>query len=162
MTRNPEDNNSNGKQVRLRSVATRNIISDRPSPNLRETLVAIPILPAISIIMSPVTQNRLSPISPVEAAVPTYLQCCGSQRKSTKAERQTGHVLAVAVETTTPTFLPNTASQAHLNSTPAITAAMTANKSSTKSDSTGSSKKTSLPLSISNSMGEVGSDEVRI
>jgi hypothetical protein len=61
-----------------------------------------------------------------------------------------------------PTFVPNTASQAHLNRTPAITAAMMANKSSAKSHSTRSSKKTSLPLSISNSTGEAGRDGGRI
>jgi hypothetical protein len=61
-----------------------------------------------------------------------------------------------------PTFEPNTASQTHLNRTPAITAAMMANKSSAKSHSTRSSKKTSLSLSISNMMGEAGQDGVRI
>jgi hypothetical protein len=141
-------------------VDTRNVISDHPSPNLRKTLPAISILPAIPIIPSPVTQNRASPISPVEAAVPTYHQCLGSQRKSKKAERQTGNALAAAAETTKPTFVPNTASQAHLNRTPAITAAMTANNSSAKCHSTRSSEKTSLPLSISNSTGEAGRDGV--
>jgi hypothetical protein len=78
MTRNPEiNNNSNGKQESLRKVATRNIISDHPSQNLRKTLPANPIIPA------PVTQNRGCPISPVEAAVEAYQQRCGSQRKST-------------------------------------------------------------------------------
>jgi hypothetical protein len=162
-TSNPEDNNnSKGKQKSLRKAATRNITSDYPSPNLRKTLQAIPILPAIPIIQAPVTQTRASPIHPVEAAVPTYHQRRGSKRKSTKADRQTGNALAVAVETTQPTFVPNTASQAHLNRTPAITAAMMANKSSAKSHSTCSSKKPSLPLSIPNSTGEAGRDGVRI
>jgi hypothetical protein len=156
MTRNPEDNNSKGKQESFRKVATRNVISDHPSPNLWKTLPAIPILPAIRIILAPVTHNRASPISPVQAAVPTYHLRHGSQRKPTKAERQTGNGLAAAAETTKPTFVPNMASQAHLNRTPAITAAMTANKSSAKSHSTRSSKETSLPLSISNLTGEAG------
>jgi len=137
-------------------VATRNVISDNLSPNLRKTLPAIPIIPA------PVTQNRASPISSVEAVVSTYHQRRGSQRKSTEAERQTGNALAVAAETTKPSFAPNTASQAHLTRTPAITVAMIANKSSAKSHLTCSSKETSLPLSISNWTAEAGRDGVRL
>jgi len=57
--------------------------------------------------------NRESSISPVEAAVPTYHQRRGSQMKSTKVKRQTGKALAVAVETTKPTFVPHTESRAH-------------------------------------------------
>jgi len=156
-TRSPEDNSSNkGKQGSLRKVAIRNVISDHPSPNLRKTLPAIPITPAV-------IQNRASPISPAEAAGPTYHQRRGFQRKPTKAERQTGNAPPAAAETTKPTFVPNTARQTHLNRTPAIAAAaMTANKLNAKSHSTRSSKKTSLPLSISNSTGEAGRYGVRI
>jgi hypothetical protein len=60
----------------------------------------------------------------VEAAVPTYPQHRGSQTKSTKAERQTGNAIIAAVKQTQLTFVPNTASQAHLKRTPAITAGM--------------------------------------
>jgi len=162
MTRNPEDNNSKGKQESLRKVVTRNIISDHPSPNLWKTLLAIPTLPAIPIIPALVTQNWASPISPVETAVSTYHQRRGSQRKSTKAKRQTGNAPAVAAETTKATFAPNMASQAQLTRTPAITAVMTANKSSAKSHSTHSSKETSIRLSLSNLTGEAGREGVRI
>jgi len=61
----PGDSNCRGKQGSLRKAAIRNIIFDHPSPNLRKTLQAIPIIP------TPVIQNRSSPISPAEAAVPT-------------------------------------------------------------------------------------------
>jgi len=140
MTRIPGDINSKGKEETLRKVATRNVISDHQSPNLRKTQPTIPILQAIPILPAPVTQYQASPVSPVEAAMPTYRQHRGSQRKSTKAEMQTGNALPAAAETTNPTFVPNTVSQAHLNRTPAITAAMTANKSSAKGHSTHSSK----------------------
>jgi hypothetical protein len=73
--------------------------------------------------------------------MPTYHYRHGFQRKSTKAEMQTGTALAAAAETTKPTFVPNTASVAHLNRTPAITAAIMANKSRANSHSTCSSKK---------------------
>jgi len=43
----------------------------------------------------------------VEAAVPTSHQCRGFKRKFTKAKRQTGNALAVAAETTKPTFVVN-------------------------------------------------------
>jgi hypothetical protein len=82
----------------------RNATSDHSPLNLRKTLLLNPIVPTISI---PGTQNRSSPISPVEAAVPTYHQRRGFQRKSTKAERQTGNALAVAAETTKPTVVLN-------------------------------------------------------
>jgi hypothetical protein len=49
---------------------------------------------------------------------------------STNSERQSGNSLTAAAETTKPTFVPITASQTHLNRTPAITAAMPAIKSS--------------------------------
>jgi len=157
-TRSPEDESSNnGKQGSLRKAATRNVISDHPSPTLRKTLPALPITPA------PAIQNRASPISPEEAPGPTYHQLRGFQRKPTKAERQTGNAPTPAAETTKPTFVPNTTRQTHLNRTPAIAAAaMTANKLNAKSHSTDSSKKTSLPLSISNSMGVAGRYGVRI
>ena len=155
--KDPRDSKSKGKQGSLRTAAIRNIIFDHPSPNLWETLPVIPIIPTI-----PVTQIRASPISPGEAAVPTYHQCRGFQRKSTKAERQTGNALAAAAVTTSPTFVANTASRVDLSRTPGITAAMTANKSNAKSHSTRSSKKTSLPLTISNSMGEAVRYGVRI
>ena len=156
-TRSLEDNSSNkGKQGSLRKAAIRNVISDHPSPNLWKILPAIPITPWD-------IQNRASPISPAETARPTYHQRRGFQRKLTKAERQTGNAPAMAAETTKPTFVPYTARQTHLNRTPAIAAeAMTANKLNAKSDSTRRSKKTSLPLSISNSTGEVGPYGVRI
>jgi len=99
---------------------------------------------------------------PAEAAGRTYHQRRGFQRKPTNAERQTGNALAAAVETTKPTFVPNTARQTHLNRTPAIAAAMTANKLNAKSHSTHSSKKSILPLSISNSTAEAGRYGVRI
>jgi hypothetical protein len=150
-TRSPEDNSSNkGKQGSLRKAAIRKVISDHPSLNARNTLPAIAITPAL------VIQNRASPISPAEAARPTYPQCRGFQRKPTKAERQTSNAPAAAVETTKPTFVPNTARRTHPNRTPAIAVAMTANKLNGKSHSTCSSKKTGLPLSISNSTGEAG------
>jgi len=150
----PGDSNSRGKQRSLKKAAIRNLIFDHPSPNLRK---ALPVIPTI-----PVIQNRASPISPAEAAVPTCHQRRGFQKKSTKAERQTGNALVAAAETTKPTSVTNTASRTHLSRTPAITAAMTANKSNAKSHSTRSSKKTSLPLTISNSMGEAVRYGVRI
>jgi hypothetical protein len=143
-------------------VATRNVFSDHPSPKLWTTLRVIPILLAIPIIPALVTQNRAGLISPVEAAQPAYHQRHGSQRKSMKVERQTGNALAAVAETTKPTFVPNTASQAHPTRTPAITPAVTANKSSAKSHLTHNSKKTCLPLSISQLTGEAGRDGVRI
>jgi hypothetical protein len=91
-------------------VAIRNATSDHSSPNLRKRFPAIPIIPIILIIPTiplPGIQHRSSPISPVEAAVPTYHQRRGFQRKSTKAERQTGNALAAAPETTTPTVVLN-------------------------------------------------------
>jgi len=45
--------------------AIRNEIIHHPSPHLRKTLPAIPIIPAL------VIQNLSNPISPVEAALPT-------------------------------------------------------------------------------------------
>ena len=81
-------------------MATRNGISDHPSPNLRKTLPAIAVLPAIPIIPAPVIRNVPSPMSAVEVAVPTYDQHHSSQKKSKKAERQTGNALAAAAETT--------------------------------------------------------------
>jgi len=153
-TKSPGDSNSKGKQGSLRKAAIRNEIFDHPSPNLRK---ALPVIPTI-----PVIQNRASPISPAEAAVPTGHQGRGFQKKSTKAERQTGNALAAEAVTTKPTSVPNTPSRTHLSRTSAITAAMTANKSNAKSHSTRSSKKTSLPLTISNSTGEAGRYGVRI
>jgi hypothetical protein len=160
--RHPEDNNSKGKQEGLRKAATRKVISDCPSPNLRKTLLAIPVILGISIILAPVTQNRACSIPVEQATVATHHQGHSSQRKSPKVERQAGNAFAAAVETTNPTFVPNTACQDHPTSTPAITAAMTPNKSSANSHLTRSSKKTSLPLSISISTGEAGWDRVRI
>jgi hypothetical protein len=98
----------------------------------------------------------------VEAGGPTYHQHRGFKTKPTKAKRQTGNAPTVAGETTKPTFKPNMARQTHLNRTPALAAAMTANKVNAKSHSTHSSKKTSLPLSISNSTREAGWYGVRI
>jgi hypothetical protein len=59
------DSNSKGQQGSLREAAIRNENFEHPSPNLWKTLPAIPIIPP------PVIQIRPSPISPVEAAVPT-------------------------------------------------------------------------------------------
>jgi len=142
MTKSPGDNSSSkGKQGSLRNAAIRNVISEHPSPNLRKTLLAIPI------ILAPVIQNRASPISPAEAAGPTNHQRGGFQMKPTKAERQTGNAPAAPVETTNHTFVPNTARRTHLNRTPAIAAAaMTANKSNTKTHSTRSREWTKLAL----------------
>ena len=81
--------------------AIRNATSDHSSPNLRKRLPAIPMIPTIPL---PGIQYRSSPISPVEAAVPTYPQRRGFQRKSTKAKSQTGNALAAAAETTKPTL----------------------------------------------------------
>jgi len=81
--------------------ARRNATSDHSFPNLRKALPPIPIILTIPI---PGIQNRSSPISPVEAAVPTYPQRRGFQRKTTKAKSQTGNALAAAVETTKPTL----------------------------------------------------------
>jgi len=156
-TRSLGDTNTKRKQGMLRMAAIRNVISDHPSPNLQQTLPAIPIIPTI-----PVIQNWASPISPVEAAMPTYHQRRGFQRMPTKAARQTGNALAASSETTKPTFVPNMASRTHLTRTAAITAVMMATKFSTKSHSTCSSKKTSLPLSISKSTGEARRHRVRI
>jgi len=150
-TKSPVDTKYKGKQGSLAMVAIRNIILDHPSPNLRKTL---PVIPKINKI--PVIQNHECSISTVEAAVPTYHQRHGYQRQSTKAQRQIGNALTVAAETTKPTFIPNTESRDHLNRTPAIPAAMTVNKLSTKSHSTRSSKRTNLPLWISNSTGKAG------
>jgi len=80
------------------------------SSNLEEarrtakTTKANGLIPTIPI---PGIQNRSSPISPAEAAVPTSHQCRGFQRKSTKVERQTGNALAAAAETTKPTVVLN-------------------------------------------------------
>jgi len=84
--------------------AIRNATSDHSSPNLRKRLPAIPIILIIPTIPLPGVQDRSSPISPVEAAVPTYPQRRGFQRKSTKAKRQTSNALAAAAETTRPTL----------------------------------------------------------
>ena len=64
-TKSPVDSNSKGKQGSHRKAAIRNVIFDYPSPNLQKTRPAIPIIP------KPGIQHRSSPISPVEAAVPT-------------------------------------------------------------------------------------------
>jgi len=64
-TQSPADSNSKVSMEDLRNAARRTETSDPPSPNLRQTLPAIPIIP------SPVIQTRSSPIRPVEAAVPT-------------------------------------------------------------------------------------------
>ena len=82
-TRSPVDCNSKGMQGRLRKGATRNTIFHNPSQNLRNTLPVIPIILTI-----PVFHNPVSPISPVEAAVPTSYKHHSIQWKSTKAERQ--------------------------------------------------------------------------
>jgi len=151
MSQTPEDNSSNnGKHRSLRKVAIRNVFSDHPSPTLRKTLPAIPIYPA------PVIQNRVCPISPAEAAGPTYHQHHGFQRKPTKANRETGSAPAASVDTTKCTFVPNMARQTHLNRTPAVEAAITANKVNTKSHSTRSSKTIRLPLTVSFLTGEAG------
>jgi len=84
--------------------AIRNATSDHSSPNPRKRLPLIPIILIIPTIPLPGIQDRSSPISPVEAAVPTYPQRRGFQRKSTKAKRQTGNALAAAAETTNPTL----------------------------------------------------------
>ena len=84
--------------------AIRNATSDHSSLNLRKALPPIPIIPTIPI---PGIHNRSSPISPVEAAVPTCPQRRDFQRKSTKAKRQTGNALAAAAETTKPTVVRN-------------------------------------------------------
>jgi hypothetical protein len=156
-TKSPGDSNTKGKQGSIRTVAIRNEIIDHPSPNLQNTGPVIRMIPTI-----PVIQNRASPIRSVGAALPTYHQRRGFQRKSTKAKRQTGNALSAVAETTTPCVVLNMASLAHVNSTPSITAAMMAKKLSAKSHSTSSSKKTSLPLLISNSIGEPGRYGVRI
>jgi len=153
------DSNSKRKQQSLRMAGIRNVISDNSSPNLRKTLPAIPIIPTITI---PAIRNRASPIRLVEEAVTTFHQCGGFKRMSTKATVLTSNALAGAADTTQPTFVPNTASCPHLTRTPAITAAMTACKSSTKHHSTCSSKITSLPLSFSNTIGVAGHYRVGI
>ena len=154
MTKFPGDSKRKGKQGSLIQAAISKSIFDHPSTNLRK---ALPVIPT-----SPVIQNPASPISPAEAAVPTYHQHRGFQKKSIKAEWQTSNALAAAAETTNSTSVPNTASRTHLSRTPAITAAMTANKSSDKSHLTGSSRITSLPVSITNSTGEAGRYIIRI
>jgi hypothetical protein len=107
---------------------TRNVISDHPPLNLRNTFPANPISPA------PVIQNRAGAISPAEGAGPTYHHHRGFQKKPTKAERLTGNAAAVAVETTKPTFVTNTARETHPNRPPAIVVAMLAYKLNAKSD----------------------------
>jgi len=156
-TRSTWNRNSKGKQGSFRMVVTWTRISAHSSLYLPKTLLAIPIIPTILVI-----QHRASPSTLIEAAVPTYHQHLGFQRKSTKAERPTGTAVAAAAEATHPTFEPNTASQTHLTTTPAITAAMTADKSSTQSPSTRSSKPTSLQQLISNKMGEAWRYGLRI
>jgi len=78
------------------------------SSNLEETrrtaktTKAIGLLPTLPI---PGIQNRSSPIAkPSEGSHANYKQHCGFQRKSMKAERQTGNALAAAAENTKPTL----------------------------------------------------------
>jgi len=68
MTKSPGDSNRKVNMDSLRKAAIRNATSDPPSPNLPK---ALPPIPIILIILIPEIQNRSSPISPVEAAVPT-------------------------------------------------------------------------------------------
>jgi hypothetical protein len=65
MTNTVGDSNSKCKQWSLRKAVIKNVIFDHPSLNLRKTPPATPIIPP------PVINNRSSPISPVEVAVPT-------------------------------------------------------------------------------------------
>jgi hypothetical protein len=67
-TKSPSDTNSKVNTESLRKAAIRNATSDPPSPNLRKALPPIAIILTIPI---PGIQNRSSPISPAEAAVPT-------------------------------------------------------------------------------------------
>jgi len=79
------------------------------SSNLEEawwtakTTKANGLIPTMAI---PGIQNRSSPISLAEAAVPTSHHCRGFQMKSTNTERQTGNAVAAAAETTKPYLRP--------------------------------------------------------
>jgi len=75
-----------------------NLEKARRTAKTTKAIGLIPIIPILGI------QNWSSPICPMEAAVPTCPQRRGFQRKSTKAETQTGHAVAAAVETTKPTL----------------------------------------------------------
>ena len=90
-----------------RSASTSIVVYTYNSSNLEEArrtakiTKAIGLMPTIPI---PGIQNRSSPISPAEAAVPTYPQRRGFLRKSTKAKSQTGNALAAAADPTKPTL----------------------------------------------------------
>jgi len=72
---------------------------------IAKTTKAIGLIPTIPI---PGIQIRSSPIAkPSGGSRANYKQRRGFQRKSTKAERQTGNALAVAAETTKPTVVLN-------------------------------------------------------
>jgi hypothetical protein len=151
------ESNSKGKQGSFRKAAIRNVIFDYPSLILRKTPAVIRIILTLFAI-----PNWANPTRPVEAAVPTYEQRCHCQRKPTKPEWKTTNALPALSETTIPTFLPNRASGAQLSRTPAITAAMTGHKISSKSHLTRRNEKPGLPLPGSNSTGETASNRVRI
>jgi hypothetical protein len=86
----------------LRMAAIRNATSDYSSPNLRKALPPIPIILTIPI---PGIQTWSSPIAkPSGGSHANYKQRRGFQKKSRKAERQTGNALAAAAETTKPTL----------------------------------------------------------
>jgi len=85
--------------------AKRNATSDHSSPNLRKRLPAIPIFLILPPILLPGIQNRSSPIAkPSGGSRAEYKQRRGFERKSMKAERHTGIILAAAAETTKPTL----------------------------------------------------------
>jgi len=65
----------------LRLAAIRNATSDHSSPNLRKALPPIPIIPTIPI---PGIQNPSSPISTVEAAMPTIISAVALKRSLRK------------------------------------------------------------------------------
>jgi len=99
--------NTENRRQSQETISSRHMVYTYNRSNLEEARRTakpskeIGFIPAIPI---PGIQNRSGPMIPFQAPVPTYHQLRGFQRKSTKADRQTGNTLAVAVETTKPTF----------------------------------------------------------
>jgi hypothetical protein len=97
-TRSPGDNSSNqGKQGSLRKAAKKNLISDYPSAENTSGNSNNSGTGKLQSVKSNKTSggNRAN-----------YRQRLGFQRKSTKAERQTGNALAAAADTTKPYMQP--------------------------------------------------------
>jgi len=162
ITRRLQDKNCKGIQKSPRQAAIRTGLPNISSPNLWNTLQAIPTQLAIPMIPVPITPNRTSAISPVGGAIPTHRQHHGFRRMFKNDERQTGNGFTVVEVSPKLTIVPTTSNWSQLNSTTAMITAITAIILSTKCHSTRSSKKTCLPWSISNLMGEAEWHRVRI